>query len=138
MVKFLSDKWIKKARDVVEKNLDAEQDMKNATTSLLNIIENVPPDKTTFYFYASFENGVLSELYVNSDESLKDKEAEFTVTGDYITFMQIVKGEMSTVMALLKNRVKLKGDKMKALRFAKPIDRINGALRKIETEFDEG
>ena len=58
--------------------------------------------------------------------------------GDYTTFVQIVKGEMSTVMALLKNRVKLKGDKMKALRFTKPIDRINGILREIETEYEEG
>lgn len=138
MVKFLSDEWIKKAKDVVEKNLDAEEDLKNATTSLLNIIENVPPDKTTVYFFASFKNGDLSEFSINSDGSLIDKEAEFTVIGDYTTFVQIVKGEMSTVMALLKNRVKLKGDKMKALRFTKPIDRINGILREIETEYEEG
>jgi putative sterol carrier protein len=137
LAKFLSDEWIEKAKDVVEKNLNPADDLKNATTSLLNIIENVPPNKTTVYFYASFENGNLSEFYVNSDETLRDKVTEFTVIGDYTTFVQIIKGEMSTVMALLKNRVKLKGDKMKALRFAKPFDRINGALRKIETEYGE-
>ena len=41
-------------------------------------------------------------------------------------------------MALLKNRLKLKGDKMKAIRFAKSIDKINLFLREIETEYELG
>ena len=138
MSKFLSDEWMKKAKDLVEKNLDPREDMKYATTALLNIIENVPPKKTTIYFYISFKNGNLSEFIINSDDSMKDKETEFTVIGEYTTFVQIVKGEISTVMALLKNRLKLKGDKMNAIKFAKPIDRINVVLRKTETEYDEG
>ena len=139
MVKFLSDEWIEKAKQVVEKNLDPKEDMKNSTTSLLNIIQNVPPNKRNMYFYASFDNGELSEFHVDSDDNFLDKKnPEFTVIGDYTVFTQILKGEMSIAMALLKNRVKLKGDKMKALRFAKPIDRINNCFREIGTEFEEG
>jgi putative sterol carrier protein len=138
LTKFLSDEWIEKAKEVVEKNLDPKEDMKYATTSLLNIIENVPPKKTTVYLYISFENGNLSDLLIKSDDSMKNKETEFTVIGDYNTFVQIVKGEMSTIMAVLKNRVRLKGDKMKALRYTKPIDSINRVLSKIVTEYDEG
>jgi len=135
LVKFLSSEWIEQAKNIAEENLDPKEDMNNATTSLLNVIENVPHEKKTNYFFVSFENGKLSELSVGSDSSFIKKEAEFIVVGDYSTFVQIVKGEMNTVMALLKNRLKLKGDKMKALRFAKPIDRINDCLRRIETEF---
>ena len=42
---------------------------------------------------------------------------------------------MSTLVALIKNRVKIKGDKVKALQFVKSIDKLNNCLREIETEY---
>jgi hypothetical protein len=42
---------------------------------------------------------------------------------------------MSTFIALIKNRIQIKGDKKKALQFVKPIDRFNYCLRKIDTEY---
>ena len=52
-------------------------------------------------------------------------------------FVQIIKGEMSITLALLKNRIRFKGDKMKALHLAKPIDKLNEFLNEIETEYEE-
>ena len=134
-MKFLSEEWLETARKIATEKLDPEIDLKKASTSLLNIIENIPPEGKSVYFYISVKNGNLEEMLINQTDSLLEKDAEFVVIGNYDTFVQIFKGEMSTLIALIKNRVKVKGDKVKALKFIKPIDRLNGCLREIETEF---
>ena len=134
-MKFLSKEWIETAKKIVKEKLDPETDLRKATSSLLNIIENIPPNGNSVYFYISVKNGIIEELTVDQSSSLLGKNAEFVVTGNYDTFVQIFKGEMSTFIALIKNRVKIKGDKIKALQFIKPLDRLNGCLREIETTF---
>jgi hypothetical protein len=54
---------------------------------------------------------------------------------DYTTFVQISSGQMSSAMSLLKNRVKMAGNKMKALTITKPIDTFNVCISKIQTEY---
>jgi len=109
-MKFLSDEWIETAKRITDEKLDPERDLKKATTSLLNIIENIPPDGIRIYFYISVKNGKIIDMLLDKTGSLLDKDAEFVVTGNYDTFVQILKGEMSTLIALIKNRVKIKGD----------------------------
>lgn len=134
-MKFLSDEWIVKAKEITAEKLDPEKDLKKATTSLLNIIENIPPDGRSVFFYISLNNGIIEEFIIDKIGSIVDKEAEFVVIGNYDTFVQILKGEMSTTIALIKNRIKFKGDKVKALKFVKPMEKLNGCLREIDTEY---
>jgi putative sterol carrier protein len=134
-MKFLSDEWIKKAKEFTAEKLDPEKDLKRSTTSLLNIIENIPPDGSSVHFYISVNKGNIDEFIIDKTGSLIDKKAEFVVSGNYDTFVQILKGEMSTTIALIKNRIKIKGDKVKALKFVKPMDKFNSCLREIETEY---
>jgi putative sterol carrier protein len=135
LVKFLSEEWIEIAKTVATDELDPEQDLNNATASLLSVITNVPPDGNTLYLYLSVKHGILSELQVSHNGSLLQKDAEFVVSGNYDTFKQLFRGEMSTLIALIKNRVQINGDKKKALMFVKPIDRFTSCLRKIDTEY---
>jgi putative sterol carrier protein len=134
MAKYLSKEWAELAKKKVLTELDKARDLKNMNASLLNVIQNVPPDNKTMYFYIKFIEGNLEELITGSDESIKQKEAEFIVTGDYTTFVQISSGQMSSAMALLKNRVKMT-NKMKALTITKPIDTFNGCIKGIQTEY---
>ena len=134
MVKYLSKEWAELAKKKVLTELDKARDLKNMTTSLLNVIQNVPPDNKTMYFYIKFIEGNLEELITSSDESIKQQDAEITATGDYTTFVQISSGQMSSAMALLKNRLKMT-NKMKALTITKPIDTFNGCIKGIQTEY---
>jgi putative sterol carrier protein len=134
-MKFLSEEWIETARKIATEKLDPAKDLKNSTTSLLNVIENIPPDGKSIYFFISVKNGNLEEMLIDKSDSFVDKNAEFVVIGNYDTFVQIFRGEMSTLIALIKNRVKIKGDKVKALKFIKPIEILNDCLREIDTEF---
>lgn len=134
-MKFLSEEWLETAKNIALERLDPEKDLKKATTSLLNIIENIPPDGKSIYFFIAVQGGILKEMIIDQTGSVLEKNAEFVVIGNYDTFTQIFRGEMSTLIALIKNRVKIKGDKVKALKFVKPIDRLNECLREIETEY---
>ncbi|MCX6663042.1 MAG: SCP2 sterol-binding domain-containing protein [Euryarchaeota archaeon] len=135
MVKYLSEEWAAQAKKKVLDELDQTKDLKNMNASLLNVVQNVPPDQKTMYFYIRFVDGKLEELLASPDESIKQKNAEFTITGDYTTFVQISSGQMSSAMALLKNRVKMTGNKIKAFTITKPIDTFNMCIKKIETEY---
>ncbi|DAC72597.1 MAG TPA: hypothetical protein DSN98_04485 [Thermoplasmata archaeon] len=135
MVKYLSTEWAEQAKKKILTELDKAKDLKNMNASLLNVVQNVPPDNKTVYFYFKFVDGNLEELITGSDESIKQKNAEFTITGDYTTFVKISDGTTSSAMALLKGRVKLAGNKMKALTITKPIDTFNACIKKIETEY---
>ena len=136
MTKFLSDEWIEHTKNYMYENLDPETDLKNVTTSLLAVIEHVPPNDTTMNFFLNLENGKLTDFNVSTGNSY-DKEAVFVITGNYGTFRNILKGNMNMTIALLKNRLKLKGNKVKALRLMKPLDGVIVALREVTDEFEE-
>jgi len=137
MVKFLSEEWITYGKQFMLEKIDSEKDMKNITTSLLCVIENVPPNETTMNLYLEFQQGKLSDIIVNTGDTFTEKEAVFVITGLYGTYKDIIKGNMSLAMALLKNRLKLKGSKIEALKIIKPIDVVIDSLRKITDEFEE-
>jgi putative sterol carrier protein len=137
LVKFLSEEWITYGKNFILEKLDPEKDLKNITTSLLCIIENVPPNETTMNLYLEFQQGKLTDIIVNTGDTFTEKEAVFVITGLYGTYKDIIKGGMSLAMALLRNRLKLKGSKMEALRIIKPIDVVIDSLRKVTDEFEE-
>jgi putative sterol carrier protein len=136
MVKFLSEEWITYGKQFMLEKIDPAKDLKNHTTSLLCVIENVPPNETTMNLYLEFQQGKLTDLIVNTSDTLTEKEAVFVITGLYETYKDIIKGNMSLSMALLKNRLKLKGSKIEALKLIKPIDVVIDSLRKITDEFE--
>jgi len=136
MVKFLSEEWISTSKDYLLEKLDPKKDLKNVTTSLLNIIEHVPPNDNIMNFYLELNNGKLTDFIVNTSETF-EKDAVFIIRGGYGTYKGIITGEISMGLALLKNRLKLKGSKMKALQLIKPLDKVINSLREITDEFED-
>jgi len=137
MVKFLSDEWNNISKEYILKKLDPEKDLRNVTTSLLAVIEHVPPNDSTMNFYLELQDGKLTNFIVNTGDTHVGKEAVFTVSGNYGTYRSILKGEMSMAVALLRGRLKLKGSKMKALQIIKPLDGVIVSLKEITDEFEE-
>lgn len=136
MVKFLSEEWLEQCKQYMHEKLDPEKDLKNVTTSLLGVVEHIPPEDSTMNFYLNIDNGKLTDFTVSSGDSY-EKEAEFVITGSYGTFRGILKGETNMTIALLKNRLKLRGNKIKALRLMKPLDGVIASLRDVTDEFEE-
>ena len=136
MVKFLSDEWIEFGKKYMLEKLDPENDLKNVTTSILGIIEHVPPNDMTMNLYLELKEGKLQVLTVNTGSVVEGKEPAFIIRGNYGTYKDILQGKLGTAMALLKNRLNVKGSKMEALKIIKPLDGIIESLRKITDEFE--
>jgi putative sterol carrier protein len=136
MVKFLSQEWNELSKEYILKKLDPEKDLKNVTTSLLAVIEHVPPSDSIMNFYLDLKDGKLIDFIVNTGDTFTGKEPIFTVTGNYGTYKSILKGEMSMAVALLKGRLKLKGSKLKALQIIKPLDGVILSLKEATDEFE--
>lgn len=137
MVKFLSEEWNNISKEYILKKLDPEKDLKNVTTSLLAVIEHVPPNDSTMNFYLVLKDGKLTDFIVNTGVTIQGTEPVFTVSGNYGTYKSILKGEMSMAVALLRGRLKLKGSKMKALQIIKPLDGVILSLKEVTDEFEE-
>ena len=56
MAKFLSDEWLVQCKKYMYEKLDPEEDLKNVTTSLLGVVEHIPPDDSIMNFYLNFDN----------------------------------------------------------------------------------
>ena len=136
MVKFHSEEWIETGRRYLVEKLDPEKDLKSISTSLLGVVDHIPPEDKTMSFYLALKDGKLTEFIVNTNDSF-EKEAEYEVRGNYGTYKSVLKGEMSLGIAVLKNRLKLKGSKMKALKIIKPLDGVISSLIKITDEFED-
>jgi hypothetical protein len=137
LVKFLSEDWIEAGKKYILEKLNPDTDLKNITTSLLGIVEHIPPDDTTMSFYFAFENGKLTDFIVNTGEFPEDKSPVYEVRGNYGTYKYALQGRTSLTVLLLKNRLKLKGSKLGALKIIKPIDKVIDSLIQITDEFEE-
>ena len=136
MVKFLSEEWIEIGKNYMLEKLDPEKDLKNITTSLLGVVEHIPPDDITMNFYLELEDGKLKDFIVNTGNTFEEKEAAYEVRGNYGTYKSVLKGEMNLGIAVLKNRLKVKGSKLQALKLIKPLDGVIVALTEITDEFE--
>jgi putative sterol carrier protein len=136
MVKFLSEEWIQIGKKYMIEKLDPEKDLKNVTTSLLGVVEHIPPNDLTMNFYLELQNGKLMNFIVNTGDTF-EKEAVYEVRGNYGTYKSVLRGEMSLAIAILKNRLRLKGSKMQALGLIKPLDGVILSLKEITDEFEE-
>lgn len=136
MAKFLSNEWIETGKKYILEKLDPEKDLKNITTSLLGVVEHIPPNDTTMNFYLELQDGKLTDFIVNTGNTFTEKEATYVIRGNYGTYKGILQGEMSLAIAVLKNRLKLKGSKMQALKLIKPLDGVIVSLQEITDEFE--
>lgn len=136
MVKFLSEEWIDIGKKYIIEKLDPIKDLKGITTSLLGVVEHIPPDDITMNFYLELEEGKLKDFIVNTGDTFEEKNVAYEIRGNYGTYKSVLKGEMSLGIAVLKNRLKVKGSKMQALKLIKPLDGVIVSLQKITDEFE--
>jgi putative sterol carrier protein len=137
MVKFLSEEWIEYGKKYIHDHLDPIKDLGNLTTSVLGVIEHVPPTDSTMNFYLELTEGRLSDFILRVGDDIADKNAVYVITGNYGAYRDIFEGKIGTAMALLKNRIKLKGSKIEALKIIKQLDGLINALSKVTDEYEE-
>jgi putative sterol carrier protein len=133
-LEYLSQEWMEAVIELVKERLTAEE-MKHVSSSMVNIVENCPDGKRR-YMYFQFEDGLLAEGLVGTDDDeVASKKPEFRIIGDYDTFAKISKAELGARSALMRNKIKLKGNMVKALRLSSVVDKLNKIIAQVPTKF---
>ena len=133
-LKYLSKEWMDEVERRVKATLTAEE-MKKVSSSMVNIVKNCPDGKV-HYMYFRFEDGLMAEGLVGSeDDEVATKDAEFKIIGEYEIFRQISMAELGARTALMRNKIKLKGNMVKALRLSSVVDKLNKIIATVPTEF---
>ncbi len=132
--KYLSTEWMDEVITRVKAELTADE-MKHVSSSMVNIVENCP-DGNTRYMYFRFEDGLLAEATVGTqDDEVARMKAEFRIIGDYDVFAKISQAELGARSALMRNKIKLKGNMVKALRLSSVVDKLNKIIATVSTDY---
>ena len=128
--KYITPEWAEEAQRRLEAELSPDK-MKHVTSSMLTIYKNCP-DGVERALYYKFVDGVIDDISIQEGEF---SEAEFSIMGDYETFVKISRAEMGARSALMGGKLRLKGNMVKALSLASIVDRMNRVLATIPTEY---
>ncbi len=128
---YLSPQWAAEVEKRLREELTPEK-MNNLTSSMNNLYLNCPGGGEK-YFFVSFNDGTVLKVETGSG---KGPAAEFTITGDYETFVLISRAQLGAQKALMGGKLKLRGNMVKALKLASLCDRINKIIATIPTRFE--
>jgi len=97
----------------------------------------------TFVIKADPEKGVEMDLVIGytvddgriTDIWLGERETDFTITGKYEVWINVLLGKLGATKALMMRKLKVKGNLLKLMKYTKPTLRWLEILRTIPTEF---
>ena len=99
-----------------------------------NVIKKCPDGETRFLYWR-FENGKLLETRTGLIDDMGDLKPNFTTIASYDTIMKINTAKTSVNAAVLKGKMKFKGNLVKMMKYAKAFDRFTEVRRGIPTEY---
>lgn len=93
---------------------------------------NVPQD---MFLYLDFEDGKVNGIYM-TDEA-KAKNAKFVISGDYIRWKQVARGELDAVKAMMQGKLKLKGNLPYVVKYVKGVQESIRNLTELDSIFPD-
>ncbi|MFW9915695.1 MAG: SCP2 sterol-binding domain-containing protein [Candidatus Thorarchaeota archaeon] len=132
--KYLTQEWLEEVVKRLREEL-SPKDMKKVSSSMMNVYENCP-DGNIYYLFFQYEDGWLKEALVGTEsDEIAAKKAEFRIVGDYDVFAKISRAELGARSALMRRKIKLKGNMVKALRLSSVVDKLNKVMSTVPTKF---
>ena len=128
--KFLSPEWIAEVKKIVQERITPEA-VNYATTSVLTIFENCT-DGVEKALITQINKGVFDKI------ALQEKpypQTEFTISGEYATFIKVFKGQIKPTVALMTGELKLKGNMFRAMGMVSVLEPFYKALAEIPSDF---
>jgi putative sterol carrier protein len=129
--KFLSPEWIAEVQRVVHETIKPE-DVNYASTTVLTIFENCPPDMADKALLTRVEKGVFSQIVLQPQPY---PQTEFVISGDYKSYLKVFKGQIEPSAALMTGELHLQGNIFKAMGMVNVLAPFYTALGRIPAEF---
>ncbi len=136
MALFPSEEWFRE----MEKILASDEEYKKAGAEwdddVIMVIEKEPGKlEEDFIWYSKSKGGEILES--GPLKSIDEKNAAYVISGPYSAWKAIVTREMDAMQAMLRGKIRVKGDMQKLLRFTKYQQLGMKALQQVETSFPD-
>jgi putative sterol carrier protein len=132
--RFLTEPWLKEAKRALNASEDFHRALGDQSGAVLTIVTETPKGASAYLYY-EFEHGALKRAAVGTDESIAPRNVDFTLTGTWDTFRRLHMGTLSVAGAYFQRKVRIGGDRARALRFAPAFLKYNEVVRRVDTAF---
>ncbi len=126
-----STEYLEKIKEVTNADQKYKDMMKNeiASYTFILLAEEANGVTADLKFGFRIENGVIADVWQG------ERETDFTVSGKYGTWVDLLLGKQSVTSAFITRKLNIRGDFSKILKMAGPTEHWITLLRKIPTEF---
>ena len=130
-MEFCSEEYLNKVMEISNNDEKFVKAASDQNTTYTYIIEPEPDKgiKEKIVIGYKIQNGKIVEIWRG------ERETEFTVSGKYGVWVDLLTGKLGVTKAILTRKLKTKGDKVKLLKYSKAAKRWVEILRGIPTEF---
>ncbi len=130
---YPSEEWLIELKDSLNANPDYEKAAANWEGALiLHIQADENLDKDYFLWADPYHGKVRDAKLLNS---LDDEKAEFVLSGKYSTWKTVVKGDLDAMKAIMKSKIKVKGNMAFLLKQTKASNVLMKVQQSIDTLF---
>lgn len=134
-VDVFSEEWCRLWKDKLNDNPDFAKYNKGWEGDISGIVQadpdnNFPEER---YMLLHFHDGSCLDIKMFSREEAQT--CKFVMTGPYIRWYQIAKGEMDAVKAMMQGKLKLKGNLPYVVKYIKGVQEAIRTLQTIDANY---
>jgi putative sterol carrier protein len=126
-VKYLSQEWVEAYNAALAGDEAVRAALKGKSATLQMVISGSPQGEVRYW---------LRIADGSASTGLGDAaDADVTITQSYETSIQVNKGELDGQKAFMQGKVKIAGKMLKMMQLRGPLEKVQGALNTIDTEY---
>ena len=134
-IKFPSDEWIKELSRLLNESESYQKSAKDWEGDFLFISD---PDKdhleTTYMFLALYHGkSPDAAMLAGPDE----RTAEFVIRAPFGVWRRVIEGKLDPIQGMMTGKLKVEGDMMKVMRYAKAAQEIVACCARVPSDFGD-
>ena len=126
-VRYLSQEWVDQYNAALAGDEAVRAAMKGKNAALQMVISGAPEGEVRYWLRIA--DGGASAGLGDIDG------ADVTITQTYETSVQVNRGELDGQKAFMQGKVKIAGKMLKMMQLRGPLEKVQGALNTIDTEY---
>lgn len=130
MALFASDEWAEALKTEVNANKEMPKAGKGFDATIQFIILNAGK-RGDLPFWTHMKDGLVLEVHPN-----EQKKCDYTVSGDYAVWREIVEGDQDPLQAIMVKKLVFEGNMQTIMKYIKAVNLLMESVKRVPTKFD--
>ena len=138
-MKFLSGEWMEAAQGAARGHDRVKAVARGFDTTIQVSVSNVPSPMGPFnaMLFVETKGNSIARLDLSYDEESRLRPSEFRVSCNYVTLVDLAKGNIASGGAHLRRHLRIDGPKLRSYKVRGLLDAFFLATRRVPTEFPD-